>query len=246
MRDMEFRVNFITNIITDFIFNLLKVIFIELIFLNTNQIAGFNKYQILFIFGTSFIILSIYMMFVFFNHIQIPNAIQTGRLDLVIVKPVSAQFMLSLRYFNIAGIGSAFFGVYLVVYSLGHLDVHPGLLNIFLYLILIFCGFIVYYSLALILFTFSFWTVKTGGFIQILVDMGEVMKYPHEIFPRLVQFILSFLFPLFMVAAYPAEIGMGKTPAIFALVNILISIIIFSCASYFMKFALKRYSSAGG
>ncbi|WP_238651751.1 ABC transporter permease [Paenibacillus piscarius] len=246
IRDLEFRMNFVTNLLTDFVFNILKIFFIELIFLNTPEVAGFNKYQMIFIFGTSFIILSVYMTFVFFNHIRIPMAIQNGEFDFALVKPMSTVFLLSFRYFNIAGIGSGLFGIYLVGLSFYKLNMQFDILSVVLYLVLLISGFLVYYSLSLILYTFSFWTVKTGNFINVMVDMGEIMKYPVGLFPKSVQLILSFIVPLFMVASYPSAIFLGKLPTSFTIINLLVSLVFLSISISFIRYASKCYSSAGG
>jgi ABC-2 type transport system permease protein len=127
---------------------------------------------------------------------------------------------------------------------LQHLNINFTVTNFLLYLVLVFCGFLLYYSFSLFLHAWAFWTVKTGGFLDILIDVAEIMKYPPSIFPHLVQLILSFAIPLFMIAGYPAQISLGLIPVTFAIWNIAISLIVFGLASYFLKFALKRYSSA--
>lgn len=244
IRDMEYRVNMVTNVMTDLIFNLLKIALIEIIFVNVESIVGFSKYQIMYIFGISFIVMSIYMTFVFFNHIMMPCKIQSGDLDLLLTKPVSPIFELSFRTFNTAGIGSGIFGAYVLYISAKNLHLVWGGKEIVILLLLILSGFTAYYSLSLFIYTFAFYTIKTNGFINIIVDIGEIMKYPFQLFPKIVQIILSFVVPVFMVATYPAEIMLHQIPMKYTALCILISCIMLAVARGFFQHAIKKYSSA--
>lgn len=239
---MNYRFNFIINIITDFTYSLLKIAFTYIIFENVETLGGLDKYQIYFLLGTSFILDSLYMMFIFFNHTQIPENVRMGTLDFLFVKPVSPLFMISFRYFNIAGSGNLIFGGFLILSSLQHIKI--TLINILIYIMLLVCGFIIYFSISLTAFTISFWTVKADGFLGIMVDITEIMKYPHTLFPRFIQAVFTFIIPIFMIASYPTHFIMGMLPEYIVLLNLFITVICYVVSTQFYKYALNQYTSA--
>jgi len=243
-KDMQYRMDFASHIITDVIFCFLKIAFVEIFFANTNSIYGYSKYEVMFIFGTSFVVISIYMMFSFFSHVDIPKDIRTGYMDILLTKPVSPFFLLSFRVFNIGGLGGMVYGVFLVVYAGVKMDLRMSAFHFLLYILLILSGTCIYFSISFILFTVAFWTQAAAGFIGILTDMGEAMKYPHTIYPKSVQIVLSFCFPVLMVASYPASIVMGKVPVWFAGINVVIGIVLLIGASLFLRKAISSYQSA--
>ncbi len=242
IRDMNFRFNFFINILTDFTYSILKIIFTYIIFENVSNLGGLTKYQIFFLLGTSFILDSLYMMFLFFNHTQIPESVRMGTLDFTFIKPVSPLFMVSFRYFNIAGIGNLIFGGFLLLSSLRHITVSVS--DFLIYILLLICGFIIYFSISLTAFTFSFWTVKADGFLGMLVDMTEIMKYPHSLFPRLIQSVFTFIIPIFMIASYPTSIALGLLPKYVIALNVLLAILCFTISTRFFKYSLLKYTSA--
>lgn len=241
MRDMSYRFNFLVNMGTDFVYNVLKIILIEVLFSNINSLGDLSKYEVLFILGTSFIIDSFYMMFNFFNHIQISENIRRGNLDYLITKPVSSWFMLSYKQFNLAGIGNLVFGIYIVYYCLSNGRVE--IINWGLYFLFLISGYFIYSSISLLIFTTAFWTIKTEGFIGVMVDMTEIMKYPHTIFPRVIQVVFTIIVPIFLIVSHPIHILLEKESIIYSIFLFSWSIIFVLIAQMVFKKALKMYES---
>lgn len=244
VKDMQYRLDFLSHIITDLIFCILKISFVEIYFMNINELCGYSKYEVIFIFGTSFIAIAFYMIFCFFSHVSIPKDIRTGYVDLLLIKPISPFFLLSFRIFNIGGVGGLLFGIFLVIYSSNRIGLELVGAKLIIYIILLLCGSIIYFSLSFFLFIWSFWTQAAQGFIGIITDMGEAMKYPIDIYPKGIQIVFSFCFPLLMIAAYPAGIVIGKINYSYIAVNILISFISLFAVSMFLHFAISKYQSA--
>lgn len=242
MRDMVYRFNFIVNMLTDFTYNIIKVVLFEVIFSNVQSLGGLSKYEVLFILGSSFIVDSLYMMFNFFNHIQISEQIRMGQLDFYITKPVTPWFMLSYKQFNLAGVGNLFFGIYMICNSLIKLDHFQ--INWGLYILFLLCGYLIYSSISLLLFTTAFWTVKTDGFIGMMVDMTEIMKYPHSIFPRALQFLFTFILPVFVIVSHPSYIILKQTNWLNFIGIIIITFIFTSLTISIFTYAIKKYKSA--
>lgn len=243
-RDIVFKMTFITNILTDFVFNYLKIVFLEVLYLYGKvEIAGFTLDEMKFLFGCSFIIISLYMLFVFFGHIYLPNKIQNRTLDYVLLKPMPIILNISFNRFNIAGIGSTLYGLYLIINSVGKINITFDALNIAVFLLNIVIGFIIYSSLSLILYTISFWSLKADGIIGIIAVMGDFTKYPHKIYPIGIQFFLSFVFPVLFACTYPVENQLLNLNIYYLILNLLVMVIILCISNLFLKRGLLKYNN---
>ncbi len=243
-KDMIFRINFITNFITDFIYIFLKVLFIEVLFFNVQSINGLDNNEFLILFGTSFIINSIYMTFIFFNHINISSYVKSGEMDYVITKPISSQFYLSFRNFNFSGLSNLIYGVAIILYSLDKINHSFSLINIVTYIFTLIIGFFIYYSLSTILFSISFWTLSNGALLDIFIDVSDAMKYPVSIFPKAIECLFTFIIPLFFIVSLPTDLLLGKVNFYYVFISFFIGVVFFILSKLFFEFSIKNYRSA--
>src|SRR5690349_17150543 len=97
MKQMEYRVNFIMMIGIEGVFLITKLLYAYIVYDTGVIIYGFSPDMIIFYIGTFILMTGIYMFLFYFNFSSISSLIRNGDLDILITKPISLQFMLTMK-----------------------------------------------------------------------------------------------------------------------------------------------------
>ena len=180
------------------------------------------------------------------NLSNLPELVRTGRLDLMLLLPMDAQFSVSTRQFGLDNVVNAGIGVAFVLFSLGKLGVVPTPVQVALYLVAVGLGTTVHYSIMFTLSTFSFWIVRAQGLIYGYYNLINISRYPAEVFGWLFRLIFTWLIPVVVVANSPARIlaRASAQPGLLILQLLAVSAFCVGASRWFWRFALRRYSSA--
>ena len=116
-----------------------------------------SKWECVLLIGTHQITSQVFQAFFYVNLAELPELIRTGRLDIMLLLPVDAQFAVSTRKFGMDNIVNALVGVAIVIFSLAHLHLVPSVQQIVLYVVAIAFGVMVHYSVLFGLATAAFW-----------------------------------------------------------------------------------------
>jgi ABC-2 type transport system permease protein len=176
----------------------------------------------------------------------LPDLIRTGRLDLMLLLPVDAQFAVSTRKFGMDNVVNALVGVAIVIFCLFKLQVVPQVHQVALYSVAIAFGVAVHYAVLFGLATVAFWIVRAQGLIYGYYNVFNIARYPDVVFHGVFKVIFSYLIPVIIVANVPARIlaralespwnGLAQLAGA--------SLFIVLATRAFWHFALRRYSSA--
>src|SRR5687768_4065641 len=81
VREMEFRTNFWAGIIRQILWLLVFVFFIEVIFQNTDQLAGWQRFEVLIVLALSRVIEGTINLLFAQNIMELPETVREGRFD---------------------------------------------------------------------------------------------------------------------------------------------------------------------
>jgi len=163
--------------------------------------------------------------------------------------PIDPQFAVSTRQFGLDSTINAGVGIAIVTLSLAKLGIHPGPLQVILYLATLAVGVAIHYSIMFALASVSFWIVRAQGLVYGYYNLFNIARYPEAVFRHagVFKFVFSWLIPVILVANVPARLlmGMFNTGAPFALAQLATAAIFVLAASRLLfNRALARYSSA--
>src|SRR5512136_1254764 len=97
MSQMEYRFNFIGNLSMESGYLLYKLSYVVVVYRSGVTIHGLSPDQILLFIGTFVMLTGAYAGLFMINNFQLRSKIKDGDLDLILTKPVSTQFMATLR-----------------------------------------------------------------------------------------------------------------------------------------------------
>src|SRR5437764_9440612 len=107
VREMSFKSNFLLWIVVELLWFALQLTFISVIYLHTDHIGDWTKWQVVMLVGASHFIQQIFQAFFLTNCVQLSELIRTGRLDFMMLLPINTRFLISLRQVDLGGFVNA-------------------------------------------------------------------------------------------------------------------------------------------
>jgi len=244
VRELEFRGNFWAKLFTNVGWLVSYLLYIEILFANTDSLGGWNKGEVFLLFGT-FVFARAWMDALFTPNMgKIPELVRLGTMDFVLTKPVPSQFYVSARYLSLDELGSLLGSAGIIAYALSLLQRVPTAGQALLWLLLVVCGVAILYALQLLLMTLSFWLVRIDNLSALTDTVVFVGRYPPDIFPRVLNFGLTFVLPLAFIAAVPTKALLGTLGPGMVAAGLAIAAGFLLAAALFWRYATRAYTSA--
>ena len=92
MNQMEYKFNFIVGGSFELIWMIMYIVFIDVLFLHTESINGWGKYQMLMLTFQGALMDSIFTFSIVPGLKRLPEMINMGTLDFILLKPVNKRF----------------------------------------------------------------------------------------------------------------------------------------------------------
>lgn len=240
-----YRANFFSGLITDFCFNISRIVFVNVLLLNVPNLGGWEENHYLLFFGSSFLAESIYMFFFYNSHTMISQQINNGDMDFLLTKPISEMFILSTMNINFgSGLSNFVLGIVFVIKGIAGLNLEISVSKIIIYGCLILGGSIVYFSISFMINLLSFWFVRAGNVFELFTNITDLYRYPSDIFPKIVSMIITFIIPFQLISITPAKYMIESVNDEIFLGIALYPILFFVISYYIMRAAIAVYTSA--
>jgi ABC-2 type transport system permease protein len=244
MRGTELRLQFIIGFAESMVSMFLSIVFFEIIYSHVTSIAGWGKYEVFLLLGIYTLLMSIIRATIRPGVSQLGWLVRNGDLDGFLVKPISSQFMISFRGFDITRIFDMFLGFVLITYSLARLHIMPTPAQISMASMHIVCALVIVYSMWYISLTLVIWTTVLGNWIEFVPNIFYFSQYPSSIYKGKLRLLFMTFVPIAVVVNLPAGLLLGKLSWQSIAYSALIAAIFLYASILFWSKALKYYSSA--
>jgi len=244
IRSLMYRFDFILWSCVELFWMTVNVVLVQVIYDHTNSVAGWTKYEMLLLVGTSMLIQRFLMGFFWSSVAEMGRNIRTGHFDFFIAQPGNLLFMATTRKLDPDSLINSMVAIALVVFSARQLGLHPGAGDIALYALLVFCGIVIHFSALVIISALSFWTTGNQGIEGGYFTLFEFARLPREAFRGVVRFIFVWMLPVVVVSNVPASSLLHGFQPAFALWLAAITVLWFGVAVTVFNAGLRRYSSA--
>ena len=244
-REMTFKSNFLLWIVVEMLWLAMQLVFIGVLYLHTDQIGTWTKWQVVMLVGGSHFIQQIFQAFFLVNCTNLSELVRTGKLDFLLLLPVNTRFVVSLRQVDLGSFVNALSAVGLMGYAAHQLHFAPDALQIFGFLTLCVAGILIHYSLMFLLATISFWTVRAQGIVWGYYNMFNIARMPDEAFQGLFKAVFTFAIPMLLVSNVPVRVladkinSPGSIPLLLAM-----SLVCFVVSETGWRASVRRYTSA--
>jgi ABC-2 type transport system permease protein len=244
-REMSFKSNFLLWILVEVLWFGLQLSFISVLYLHTEHIGTWTKWQVVLLIGGSHFIQQVFQAFFLVNCTNLSELIRSGKLDFLLLLPVNTRFLVSFRQVDLGAFVNATFAVAVMAYAARQLHLAPTLLQVLGFLALCVLGIVIHYSLMFLLASISFWTVRAQGIVFGYYNLFNIARMPDEAFRGLFKAVFTFALPMLLVSNVPVRLLANKLDSPASLVLLLVmSVVCFSVSEWGWRASMRHYTSA--
>ena len=244
-REMSFKSNFLLWILVEVLWFGLQLSFISVLYLHTEHIGTWTKWQVVLLIGGSHFIQQVFQAFFLVNCTNLSELVRSGKLDFLLLLPVNTRFLVSLRQVDLGAFVNATFAVAVMAYAARQLHLAPTLLQVLGFLALCVLGIAIHYSLMFLLASISFWTVRAQGIVFGYYNLFNIARMPDEAFRGLFKAVFTFALPMLLVSNVPVRLLANKLDSPAPLVLLLVmSVVCFSVSEWGWRASMRHYTSA--
>lgn len=243
--EMEYRFNFIMGFLIEFMWLFVRLLYVIVVYQANVSVNGLPPDGVLLYTGTYSIIMGIHTGLFGHNFYELPEHIRNGTLDTLVTKPVSLQFLLTLRKINFSwSLCDVIGGIPMVVIAWQKLGINLSVVNVIGFLGLLISGILISYSVFLLPRILSFWLIKTDAVTAITEELHGFNRMPSLIYNKWIQRIGTFIFPIFLVGNLPPMFVLQRLNYIYILWGIIAPILFAWITRLFWNAGIRNYTSA--
>ena len=244
-RMLEYRVDCIVGMVSQIAFQIIELIFIWIIFQNTDSIGGWDFEQLLLLYGM--MMLSIAVTDVFFDSTyNVGNRlIKKGKFDTILLRPVHPLISVLGESHASTALGYIVLAMILIISMLIKLQVQ---ITVFLILKILYFGILggcIIGGIQSIFGVAGFWTYKSNEVVWSVFQLHKLAEYPMEIYNKFIRILITVIMPFTFTAYYPAVNILQDGSNILLITTLIVTIIVWIIAVKTWDWALNKYRSTG-
>jgi len=245
MAQMEYRFNFIGNLSMESGYLLVKLSYVVVVYRSGVTINGLSPDEILLFVGTFVTLTAVYAGLFMLNNFGLRAKIRDGDLDLLLTKPVSVQFMATLRQADLTIFSVDFIaGLIMVGIAWNRLQIPFTLLNVGGFAVFLLISSVIGYGLFLLPQILSFWMINSSAIAEITDSFWDFNNMPMDIYNRWIKLAGVFIIPIFMITNFPPMFVLGKMPPVYMAWSVIAPVLLLTAVRLLWKRGLRSYSSA--
>jgi len=245
VRTLMFRFDFIMWSLVELFWMTVNVLLVAVIYEHTDSIAGWTRYEMLLLVGSSMLVQRFIMGFVWSNLFEMARNIRSGHFDFFLAQPGNPLVMVSTRKVDLDGLANAVVAAAIVIYAARQLGLSPSLVEMALYALMLLCGFLINYAILLITVSLTFWLGSAQGIEGSYFTLMEFSRLPRQAFKEGVSSILFvWILPAVVVSNVPANTLIHGFDPLNTLWLLAATIAWMSLAVCIFNRGLRRYASA--
>jgi ABC-2 type transport system permease protein len=172
--------------------------------------------------------------------------IRKGTLDLVLVKPADAQFLVSTSRFQPWRSINVLTALFIFVWGFTQLGRAPTALSIATAAVMMLAAVTVLYSLWILTVSCAFYVVRIDNLTHLFSAIFDAARWPVDVFRGFVRIAFTFIIPLALMTTYPAQALLGTLRPQTLASALAGAAAIFALSRAVWRVSIARYTSAGG
>lgn len=242
---MTFKANFLFWIFVELLWFALQLIFNNVIYLQTDTIGTWTKWEVVLLIGTSHFIQQIFQALFLVNCTNLADLVHTGKFDFMLLLPVNTRFLLSCRQIDITGFISAASGLAVVIFAATKLGLHPSVAQLACYAGLCGVAILIHYSMMFVMASVSFWSIRAEGVMMAYYNLFSIARIPDVAFAGPSRVFFTLVIPMLLVSNVPVKVLLQTVldlKTVMLMLGVCVVALVFS--SFIWTRALRQYTSA--
>jgi len=242
---MQYRADMVVELLSDFMFQAANLVFILVVFGHTQVLSGWTRDEIIFIYGFFLVPFAIFASF--FNIWDFNERyIVKGEMDRILTRPIHSLFQVILERMELESLFGAITGFIVMGYAAFRLDLSFQWYDLFIFVLFVLGGALVYAGIFVSLASISFWSDAKTSIMPMMYNIGNYGRYPVNIYNKIIRYILTWILPFAFVGVYPSAYFLKKSEWYgYAFLTPVMGIVFFSLSIFIWNAGVKRYRGAG-
>jgi len=241
---LEYRASFLIGLGAQLLIQGASLATIWVVMQQVPALNGWTLPELLLIYGLTIFCRSFSHMFAD-NTWRVGGAIRYGAFDRYLVRPVDPLFHLLADDFSIDGLGNFIIGGTLVLTTGQALGIFSSLFNIAYLALAIASGALIFFALNLITCSSAFWIIDSIPVSGAVFENWLFAQYPLSIYPRAIEFMLTWIIPYGFASYYPASFVLGRNLGPIVFMGPLVAAVLLAIGYRFWLVGLRRYEGTG-
>lgn len=173
--------------------------------------------------------------------------VKLGKLDHMFLRPLPILFQVIASELQLEALGELIIAGAMIILCGSQLTIMGGAAAIALMVLGIICAALIISSFKIMVASLAFKFKRSGPLLQFIYNFSGFTKYPLNIYPQFIRFILIFIIPLGLCLFYPFENLFTPNPdaPIIALVTVVFTAIFITVCILVWNRMVKEYESTG-
>ncbi len=266
VEELQYRANFVASLLGTVFWIAMALLTVALFFRHTAQLGGWDYWEVVVLLGVFNALTGVIEAVLRPGIGELADEVRSGKLDLVLTRPVDAQLYVSFRRLDLWRFADVAFGLMLAGYALVRVGRLPSLLDLLafvvtmgsavavVYAIWVALAFVVtmgsavavVYAIWVALMSLAFWFVAVENLSVLFDAVYEAARYPVSAYPGALRFVFVYLVPVAWTTTIPASALTGRLGVATALGAAGVGALALGLTRLLWRAALRRYTSAGG
>ena len=244
-RTLMFRGDFFVWSLVELFWMSVNILTITVIYEHTQSIAGWTKYQMVLLVGTSMLIQRFLMGFFWSSIFEMGRNIRSGNFDFYLAQPGNVMFMATTRKLDPDSLLNSLVAAAVVIYAARQLGLDPSAGQIALYALMVLCGVVIHYSILVLSISLAFWLTSAQGIEGLYFTLTEFSRLPRAAFTGIAtQMLFVWLLPVVMITNVPASLLVQGSDLTLSAWLFGSALVWFAAAVFVFNRGLRRYTSA--
>ncbi len=244
MRTLMFRGDFFVWALVELFWMTVNLLMVSVIYEHTSTVAGWTKYEMMLLVGTSLLIQRFLMGFFWSSIFEMGRNIRSGHFDFYLAQPGNVMFMATTRKLDPDSLVNSLVALSVVIYSARQLGLQPSIIDLGVYGLMVGGGVVIHYSMLVMCISFAFWFTSAQGIEGSYFTLSEFSRLPRQAFRGLANVVFVWALPMVIVSNAPARtllhgFDLATTGWVLG-----ITIGWFALAVFVFHRGLRRYASA--
>jgi ABC-2 type transport system permease protein len=244
VRETHYRASFVATLVVGLIQLALSLIPVLLLYSFAATVNGWSQGEVIALSGMFQASMALLAMTVQVNMNRMSSYIREGELDLILIRPVSSQFYVTLRWLDPAEIFNVLTGLAVIAIGLGRAGRAPSAVEIAQAAALAACGAVLLTCVWSALVYLAFWFTSVAPLPMLARDAMDAGRFPLAFYPVAVRAILGFVVPVGFATTFPVEALAGRASWWLVAAGIGLAAVAVALLRAYWRVAVRSYSSA--
>jgi ABC-2 type transport system permease protein len=244
--ELQYRANFVASVVGTAFWIATALLTLALFFRHTTALGGWSYWEVVVLLGVFNALTGVIEAVLRPGIGQLASEVRSGRLDLVLSRPVDAQAFVSFRQLDVWRLADVVLGLGLAGYALARLGQVPSPLQLAAFAVALAAAAVVVYAIWVALMSLAFWFVAVENLSVLFDAVYEGARYPVSAYPGALRFLFVYLLPIAWTTTIPASAITGRLRPAIGLVAVAVAVVAFGLARMLWRQALKRYTGVSG